>query len=51
VVEGLLHRLITENVRKVIDQEEYAHKEAALQERYETAQYEIASLEKQRNAG
>lgn len=49
VVEGLLRRLIAENAQKAMDQEEYARRETALQERYEAAQHEIASLEKQRN--
>ena len=50
VVDGLLRRLIADNARKAIDQEEYTRRETALQERYEAAQREITSLEKQCNA-
>lgn len=49
VVEGLLCRLIAENAHKAMDQEEYTRRETALQARYEAAQREITSLEKQCN--
>ena len=49
VVEGLLRRLIAENARNAMDQEEYTRRETALQERYEAAQREITILEKQCN--